>query len=152
MRSSRLLPALVLLLFSPARADDRAAAKAPPSTDATKAPAAAETAARPSPAGAPSMVVTKDPVTGQLRAPTAEEMRALNALRPQAVPVAPQVVVLPNGTKMVRLGEENMSYAVVRRNPDGTLRQSCVEGGAAAAAAIAQTQPAPSSPPRKEER
>src|SRR5271169_225318 len=102
---------------------------------AKKAPARPEAAANPVPAGAASMVVTKDPVTGRLRPATADEIRALNALRPQAAPVAPQVVVLPDGTKMIRLGEENMSYAVVRRNPDGTLTQTCVEGPEAAAAA-----------------
>lgn len=184
MHATRVLPAVALLLFFPARADESASAKAPVPADAKKAdtsmsccageeiqlcpkaktakattkkkpaaknvPATPEAAAKPV-AGTASMVVARDPVTGQLRAPTAEEMRELNALRPQAAPVAPQVVVLPDGTKMIRLGDESMRYVVARRNPDGTLTQVCVEGAEAAAAA-AQKPSSPSSTPRKEER
>jgi hypothetical protein len=117
---------------------------------AKKAPATPESAAKPAAATAASLVAVKDPVTGQLRAPTAEEMEKLNALRPQAAPLAPQVVVLPNGTKMLRLGPESTSYAIARKNPDGSLTEICVEGAEAAAAA--QRSPAPAPAPRKEER
>ena len=120
MNPTRLVPALALILLFPARADESASAKTPAPADAKKTAAAPAPAAKPAPAGAPSMVVTRDPATGTIRPATAEEIRALNALRPQAAPAAPEVVILPDGTKMVTLGEEFMSYAVVRRNPDGT--------------------------------
>jgi len=150
MRTPRLLPAVALMLLFPARADESASAKPPASADVKKTAAAPERAAKPASASAPSMVVTRDPVTGKIRPASAEEIRALNALRPQAAPAVPQVVVLPDGTKMVTLGEESMNYAVVRRNPDGTLTETCVQGAEAAAAA---SKPASgSSAPRKEER
>jgi hypothetical protein len=50
---------------------------------------------------------------------------------------------------MVELGEENMSYAVGRRNPDGTLTQTCVEGPEAASAAR-KPKAAPPAPPAEE--
>ena len=150
MHAPRLLSAVALILLFPARADESASAKPPAPADAKKAAAAPQPAAKPAPALAPSMVVTRDPATGKIRPATAEEIRALNALRPQAVLAAPQVVVLPDGTKMLTLGEESMSYAVVRRNPDGTITETCVQGARAAAAAL--KPPSGSSAPRKEER
>jgi len=150
MHAPRLLSAIALILFFPARADESASATPPVRDDVKKTAAVPKSAAKPAPAGAPSMVVTRDPATGKIRPATAEEIRALNALRPQAAPAAPAVVILPDGTKMVTLGEEFMSYAVVRRNPDGTITQTCVQGAEAAAAAMK----GPSGPPapRKEER
>lgn len=150
MHAPRLLSAVALILLFPARADESASTKPPVSADAKKAAAAPKPAAKAAPAGAPSMVVTRDPATGRIRPATAKEIRALNALRPQAAPAAPEVVILPDGTRMVTLGEESMSYAVVRRNPDGTITQTCVQGAEAAATAL--KQPSGSSAPRKEER
>ena len=182
MRTTLCLPALALLLFLPARADDGPAATAPAQTDARKmnccageekakcprtkaaasskkpdtktAPAAATAkpaaAAHPAPGGA-NMVVTRDPETGELRNATPEEReKLLGGRRPQASAAAPRVVILPDGTEMVELGEENMSYAVARRNPDGTLVQTCVEGPEAASAARKPKAAAPA--PRAEER
>ena len=154
MHAPRFLSTVALTLLFPAQADEGASAKPPVPADAKKsdrqAPARAKPAAKSAPAGAPSMVVTRDPVTGKIRPATAEEIRALGALRPQAASASPQVVMLPDGTKMVTLGEESMSYAVARRNPDGSITQTCVEGPEAAAGALKQPSGPPA--PRKEER
>jgi len=148
MRTSPILPALALLLVLPARADESAASKAPASADdkktgekasccagEKKAECPRAKAAKPGAAGAANMVVTRDPETGEIRNATAAEREKLLGRRPQVAPAAPRVVVLPDGTEMVVLGEESRSYAVARRNPDGTVTQTCVEGPEAAAAA-----------------
>jgi hypothetical protein len=97
------------------------------------------------------MVVTRDPETGEIRnATAAEREKLLGSRRPQTSSAAPRVVVLPDGTKMVELGEESMSYAVVRRNPDGTLTSTCVEGSEAASAARKPKAATPA--PRADER
>jgi hypothetical protein len=175
MRLHRCLPALALLLFFPAHADDGPAAKPPAQTDVKKSDccegeakvkcpkakaagaskkSAAKTAAatpKPAAAGEASMVVTRDPETGELRnATAAEREKLLGGRRPQAAPAAPRVVVLPDGTKMVELGEDAMSYAVARRNPNGTVTQTCVESQEAAAAA--RTPKAATPAPRAEAR
>ena len=187
MRWNRCLPALALLLFLPARADD-GAAKAPPRGDGkpaeemkemsccageegaekalcpkakakrnakTKATAASsekQAAAKASPApGAANMVVTRDPETGELRNATAAERAKLFAGRaPQAAPAAPRVVILPDGTEMVELGEDTMNYAIATKAPDGSIKQSCVHGPDSATEARTAPKPAPA--PRAEER
>ena len=180
MRWNRCLPALALLLFLPARADE-GATKAPPQGDAkpaegkvekmsccageeggekalcpkgkakvsaagkknaTKPKAAVatapehQTAAPPAPApGAANMVVTRDPETGELRNATGAEREKLVGRRPLATP-EPQVVTLPDGTRMMRLGPEHASLSVARKNPDGTLTSGCVHGTAEARAFV----------------
>jgi hypothetical protein len=193
MRANRCLPALALLLFLPARADD-GPVKAPPRGDGkpaeemsccageegadksmcpkakskakartaaaskkhaartalpvTEAPAAAP--APPSP-GAANMVVTRDPETGEIRNATAAERAKLFAGRaPQAAPTASRVVILPDGTEMVELGEDTMNYAIATKAPDGSIKQSCVHGPDSATEARTAPKPAPA--PRAEER
>lgn len=188
MRWNRCIPALALLVFLPARADDGAAKAAPQADpkpaeakaakmsccageDADKAlcpkakeqtaaaskknavrkSSAAAAAPAPAPAGAANMVVTKDPETGELRNATPAERAKLFAGRaPQAAPVAPRVVILPDGTEMVELGEESMNYAIATKAPDGSIKQGCVHGADAAAQATTAPKPAPA--PRAEER
>jgi len=177
MRLHRCLPALALLLFLPARADDGPAAKAPAQTDVKKnqeqmsccageekvkcprakaaasskkpatktAPAAAATTAKPEAAGAANMVVTRDPETGELRNATAAEREKLLGRRPLATPEH-KVVTLPDGSVMVELGEADMSYAVAKRNADGTISQTCVHGAAEARKAASTPAPAPAKP------
>lgn len=97
------------------------------------------------------MVVARDPQTGQLRAPTPAEIRALrpapasSALR---APPPPTMVTHPGGSRQVRLGERGLVYSVVTRGADGKLAEQCVHGTAAAekalgAAANAATPAAP---------
>jgi hypothetical protein len=83
------------------------------------------------------MVVVRDPQTGKMRAPTAEELRALRAKTPPAAALgsAPQqnkALSGPAGARGVRLGEKNLVYDVVTRGEDGRLTRQCVQGEAAA--------------------
>ena len=85
-------------------------------------------------AGQEGMVVVRDPLTGQLRAPTADELKELRAKTPAtaglAGPRAPATVSRRDGSRGVRLGEKNMVYEVVTRGPDGKLTSECVHGEA----------------------
>ena len=107
-------------------------------------------AAAPAAPGAANMVVTRDPETGELRNATAAERAKLFAGRaPQAAPAAPRVVILPDGTEMVELGEDTMNYAIATKAPDGSIKQSCVHGPDSATEARTAPKPAPG--PRAEE-
>ena len=101
---------------------------------------------------AEGLKVVKDPVTGQLRAPTAEESEALDAaaqaLQAQGRSAAtgrrgmvsgkagPATVVHANGMKQQELDESTMSYSVVKRNANGTLDNYCVTGDKAATSIV----------------
>lgn len=94
-------------------------------------------------AGQGGVVVVRDAQTGQMRAPTPDELRQLRASRPQgatpqALPGAAHSVLgtRPNGARGVRLGENSLVYEVVTRGPDGRLSNQCVQGEAAARAAL----------------
>ena len=89
--------------------------------------------------GQQGMVVVRDAQTGQLRAPTAAEMRALapqRALARMNAPPQPAMVAHPGGSRHVRLGERGLVYSVVKRGADGTLHEQCVHGAAAAEKAV----------------
>ncbi|KGF80019.1 hypothetical protein IA69_20560 [Massilia sp. JS1662] len=85
-------------------------------------------------AGQESMVVVRDPLTGQLRAPTADELKELRAKTPAttglAAPRTPATITRRDGARGVRLGEKDMVYEVVTRGPDGKLTSECVHGEA----------------------
>ncbi len=88
------------------------------------------------------MVVVRDPVTGQLRAATPAEQKALTAA-PQgalrtAAPAAPQAIRNADGSFKVRLGQRGQVYEVLTRAPDGKLTGQCVHGDEAAERALAQ--------------
>lgn len=117
-----------LFLALPARARDEkkeAPVKASPAaTPAAPAPKSAESAP-----AAPRMVVAIDPATGQLRAPTPEELRALEAGSSRAFAregEATIVETLPDGRKRARLGPEYFRWSVVKVNPDGSLTFDCI--------------------------
>ena len=91
----------------------------------------------------PGMTVTKDPQTGQLRAPTAEEMAALKANEALTSKAQQSLRAAPlsqrynaNGSVSVMLDESYMNYSVVTRNADGSLREDCVVGATAANAIV----------------
>ena len=149
MRLTRCLPALALflLLSLPVRADETAACT-PPKESVKKAPA--KPTANPAAATGSSLTVARDPVTGALRPLTPEEARQLLGRRPQ-VTAAPQVVTLPDGTKVMTLGPDQASLSVVRRNPDGTLTSACVHGTDEARAFL-EAAPRPSPPPATREK
>jgi hypothetical protein len=80
-----------------------------------------------------SATVVRDAETGKLRAPTAAELKALQAQHPQPKVLAPAVSsVRPDGTRSVNLGERGMVYAVAKRQTDGTVTRHCVKDGEAA--------------------
>ena len=103
---------------------------------------AQQPAATQSPGTQSGMIVVRDRQTGQLRAPTAAESRALApppsaALRAQGQTLQqPSVVTHPGGSRQVRLGERSLVYSVVKRGADGKLVEQCVEGAAAAEKAV----------------
>ncbi|UVW30191.1 post-PEP-CTERM-1 domain-containing protein [Massilia sp. H6] len=104
----------------------------------------------PPPPDEPGMVVVRDPETGQLRAPTPLEARALRPRTSAAAAAAapPRMVVGPGGRRSVRLGERHMVYSVVTRDANGKLSDRCIHGEHAAGQAL--TTPAtPATPPEE---
>lgn len=96
---------------------------------------------------APGMRVVKDPITGQLRAPTAQEAAELSgASSPKSMrqmprglitgKVNPAAITHPDGTVEQELDESSMQYTVVTRNTDGSLSTVCVAGNEAADAVL----------------
>ena len=137
----------------PRKNSTRQARKAAPKARVARAAGSGQASAPGSlaPAGAANLVVTKDPETGELRNATAEERAKLFAGRePQTAPADSRVVILPDGTEMVRLGKDTMNYAVATKNPDGSIQQSCVHGKNPATEAAKSPKPAPAA--RAEER
>jgi len=78
-----------------------------------------KTAPKPA-AGSANLIVTKDAETGELRPATAAEREKLLGRQPLVAPEH-KVVMLPDGSVMVELGEADMSYAVATKSPDGSL-------------------------------
>lgn len=85
--------------------------------------------------------VTRDPQTGQLRMPTARELKALerqesNASRlPRGLitgKVSPKPVHHANGMVSVELTQDQMMHSVVTRGADGKLHMHCVHDHAEA--------------------
>jgi hypothetical protein len=104
---------------------------------------AAEDAAAPIPADA--QVVARDPVTGALRAATAEEVKALQRSRgAQARSGSPTSAryVHANGARGARLTDEFMNYSVVLRGADGKLVEICVQDPSTVVANPAQPKSA----------
>lgn len=157
MNGTRAILVLSALISLPAFADEPAP---PPTPAATPAAPAAKKVAKPTAAkaGAPggaNMIVTKDPETGALRPATAAEIEKLLGPGPRPLVAREhQVVTLPDGSKMIELGEADMSYAVATKNADGTVSRGCVHGAEAAAKAVASppSSAAPAQAPAKTDR
>jgi hypothetical protein len=84
---------------------------------------------------AEAMRVVRDPVTGELRAPTAAELATMKqaeaqlrakSLRSATAVAAPAEIVHPDGTVELPLGEDSHMASVVRLNDDGTLSSACM--------------------------
>lgn len=93
--------------------------------------------------------IAKDPVTGQLRAPTAAESAALDAAssakarQPRGLitgKINPAPVLHPNGTVEQELDESTLSFSMATRNPDGSVGLQCVTGPEAATAVLNGTK------------
>lgn len=80
------------------------------------------------------MVVVRDAQSGQLRAPTPAESRALapKASGAMTAPAPASMVTHRSGARQVRLGERGLVYSVVTRDADGKLAEQCVHGTDAA--------------------
>lgn len=115
-------------------------------TESTKPAAAKANAAK------PGMVVVKDPATGQLRAPTAEEHQALTGnggsssgrttgaqTSVKGGAAATTQVQHPDGTVSVMLDESHAVFAVATRTPEGKVVIGEVTGAKAADAAVSRT-------------
>lgn len=93
------------------------------------------------------MRIARDPETGQLRAPSHEEIKALEAQERAAAAKAgrnttmrlapPTIQIKANGAKRAQLDESHMTYSVMKRRADGTLAMECVTGHEAAHQALA---------------
>lgn len=103
-------------------------------------------------AQAQGMRIVRDPVTGQLRAPTADEAAAMDAqdakdraAKAATVPSgssdspAPLKMLQSNGVRY-RVGDTFLSYSVVKRSADGTLDMQCVPGKEAAERLVLDTK------------
>lgn len=96
------------------------------------------------PASHGGLVVFKDPVTGKLRQPTAEEIGILVGLaKPAAAAPAQAGRRLANGGLAFYADPSLDSYTVATKAADGRLVTSCVEGREQAEKAIAAGAPAP---------
>ncbi len=95
------------------------------------------------PAGSDKLTVVRDAETGQLRAPTAAELDAMQlradrnlSLGTRAATQANLPKVHGSGARGVRVTDDLVGYSVVVRNADGSLSKRCFESKAAAEAAL----------------
>jgi hypothetical protein len=93
---------------------------------------AQEAPLRPQPSVPPGgFMAYKDPVTGKLGNPTAEQAAALGATMRGAAPIArqraaqPQIIRPPHGGLGVMLDDSHARYAVARKAADGTVSETC---------------------------
>jgi hypothetical protein len=107
-------------------------------------------------AALPAMRAFRDPVTGQLRAPNADEAQAMSTQRAAAAgaqrvaPASSPVSTLPDaqaplqvqrhasGAASVRLDARHMHFATATRNADGNISYFCAEGHGHSTAALAR--------------
>jgi hypothetical protein len=87
-----------------------------------------------------NQIVVRDGNTGQLRAASAEEAATLREQHATGrLRIAPQST-LPrfhaSGAQGVRLTDEFMTFSVIVRQPDGSLKEFCFESREAAEAAL----------------
>jgi len=98
-----------------------------------------------------NQIVVRDAGTGQLRAASPEEANTLREhhatgrLRAAAQSTLPRFHA--SGARGARLTDEFMSYSVVVRQPDGSLKEFCFESREAAEAALKAPVAAPQTLP-----
>ena len=78
------------------------------------------------------LMVSRDPLTGTLRAPTADEEAKLSDQAPARAAVTTPAWRLRDGGTAMRAPEHMTSYSVVRLKPDGARDFGCLEGADAA--------------------
>lgn len=107
---------------------------------------------RQSTAGSAGMLIGRDPETGAIGPPSAEQRRILlseGAARDRSGSDL-EVIRLPDGTRLVHLDDRFMEYSVARRDPGGRIRMGCVAGPEAARRFIGKTPPVPAPRPVEE--
>ena len=82
-----------------------------------------------------------DPVTGQIRQPTAAEIGTLSEPKAEAVQSQLTLIAGPGGGVGAVLDDSTMMYMVVTKRPDGKLDMDCVTGDKAAANRLANPKP-----------
>lgn len=100
----------------------------------------------PGSAAVANMTVVRDAETGKLRAPTADEISALQAkeARVSSLRAAPATTLQKyhfTGARGVRLTEEFISHSVAVRNADGTLSTQCLDSAQAVDDAMKRAAP-----------
>jgi hypothetical protein len=110
-------------------------------------PALAQTdAIKAAPTAATNQVVARDAVTGELRAATADEAKALQGkAKSRAVAAQPSLKSHAGGAQGVRLTDEFLNHVVVVRRADGSLVTQ--EYSSKADAEAAAKSPAPAAKP-----
>jgi len=102
-----------------------AAAAAPAHPGLEAAPPVCPSIDPPAPTAGAGLRAFVDPVTGKLRPPTAAEKRQLVAARDRASRTY-EVVVRPDGSRVVVLDDAFSMSVVATTSPDGALRYRCV--------------------------
>ena len=94
-------------------------------------------------AAATNQVVARDAVTGELRAATADEAKALQGkAKSRTVAAQPSLKAHASGAQGVRLTDEFLSHVVVVRRADGSLVTQEYSSKAEAEAAVKSPAPA----------
>jgi hypothetical protein len=91
-----------------------------------------------------------DPATGQVKQPTAAEVRAFDqavASLPRPALKSIQAQQFSDGSVRIALDDSFMNYALIRVNPDGSVSKACVDN-AADASAFLNGSPAPAAEER----
>lgn len=108
-------------------------------------PVLAQTATAPASVSATAgQMVTRDATTGELRMPTAEEARSLQAAKQTRAAATARTLpkVHATGAQGARLTDEFMSYTVMVRRADGTLVNQHFSSKEEAEAAVKSPAPA----------
>ena len=96
-------------------------------------------------------IAVRDAATGQLRMPTASEVKALHAAGATGAKAAkaPSTMLKhhKSGATGARLNDSFMSYSVVVKQPDGKLTEYCFDSLESAEAAMADPAPVSQSQP-----
>jgi hypothetical protein len=106
---------------------------------AAPAYAAKGRAKAPAPAANSGLMVAIDPATGKIRQPTAAESKALMAgiqEMTKASAVKPELKQFSDGTMSVDLSSSFLNISMVQVQPDGSIREVCVDSAADANAVL----------------
>jgi hypothetical protein len=101
--------------------------------------AKARRAKAPAPAAQSGMMVAIDPATGKIRQPTAAESKALVAgiqEMTKASAATPELKQFADGTMSVDLSSSFLNISMAQVQPDGSVREVCVDSAADASAVL----------------